>query len=268
MYIIKIGGGVTINHQTIIKGLNKLERSFLVVHGANALRDDLAQKLNCKIQRATSPSGYSCVLTNNQSMDIFLMAYAGLRNKRLVELAQQNNINAIGLTGLDGGLISGNRKQTIRIKENDKVKMIRNDLSGRPAKINTNLIELLVSAQYVPFICPPILSEQSQAINTENDNIVSLLVKELKNINTVIHFMEAPGLLADKDDEFSLIKEIKISELEEAENKYTAGRMKRKMLAVKEAFDYGVEKVIFADGRVENAIDLVLEGGGTIITKF
>ncbi|MFA4830912.1 MAG: [LysW]-aminoadipate kinase [Patescibacteria group bacterium] len=265
MLIIKIGGGATINHEAIIKDLANIKEPFLVVHGANALRDELAKKIGYKKQTITSPTGYSSVLTDAAGIDIFLMSYAGIRNKRLVEMAQKNGINAIGLTGLDGGLIRGERKKAIRAVQNGKTIMIRNDLSGKPNAINVGLIQTLLSSGYVPFICPPILSEEGEALNTENDSIVSLLIKELGNVTTIIHLFEAPGLLKNKDDELTLIPKITRAELEQAESEYTTGRMKRKMLAVREAFESGVERVIFADGRVENPISKTLEGKCTII---
>lgn len=265
MMIIKIGGGKTINHKAIIKDLANIESKFIVVHGANALRNEIAKKMNHEINNITSPSGYSSVLTDDNAMDIFLMSYAGLRNKRLVELAQECNINAIGLTGIDGGLITGKRKTAIKAKIGNKVKMIRDDLSGRPNKINTELINLLLNNNTVPFLCPPILSEEGKALNTENDSIVSLLAKELDNVKTIIHFIEAPGLLQDLNNENSLIKKIARQELEHVEEKYTKGRMKRKMLSIREAFENEVEKVIFADGRIENPVTNALKGKCTTI---
>ncbi|MCH7759336.1 [LysW]-aminoadipate kinase [Patescibacteria group bacterium] len=264
MLILKIGGGKTINLKAIIADLKNIDQPFIVIHGANALRDEIAQKMGHPTKTVTSVSGYTSVLTDQVAMDIFMMAYAGLRNKRLVELCQQNNINAIGLTGLDGGLIRGHRKKAIKIRIKDKIKLIRDDLSGRPDKLNVDLLNSILSMGYVPFITPPILSYQGQALNTDNDTIVALLVKEL-SIETVIHLLEEPGLLKNINDPGSLIKKISQRELEFMEKIYTQGRMKRKMLSVRQAFANGVKKVIFADGRVDQPISQALKGKGTII---
>ncbi|MDA2923025.1 [LysW]-aminoadipate kinase, partial [Patescibacteria group bacterium AH-259-L07] len=257
LLVIKIGGGKTINLEAIIADLKFVDQQYLVVHGAHALRDEIAQKLGHEVKTITSVSGYSSVLTDDDAMDIFMMTYAGLRNKRLVEMAQKYGINAIGLTGLDGRLIQGKRKTAIKAKMGDRIKVIRNDLSGRPEKLNVELLQSLISSGYVPFITPPILSYEGQALNTDNDSIVALLVKELGNrvpklsVEVVIHLLEAPGLLKDPRDPNTLITTIKKVELEHIEKDYTQGRMKRKMLAVRQAFDYGAKKIIFADGRIE-----------------
>ena len=69
--------------------------------GRAAVRDELAQRLGAPPRTVTSFSGYTSVFSDTQAIDLILMRYAGLRNRRLVELCQQRGINAIGLTGLD-----------------------------------------------------------------------------------------------------------------------------------------------------------------------
>jgi len=264
MIIIKIGGGKNINHEAIIKDCKNLPEPYLIVHGANYARNELLQNLGIKLKTVKSVSGYTSVLTGNTEMDVFMMAYAGLRNKRLVELAQKNGINAVGLTGLDGQLITGKRKQALKVIENNKKKIIRDDLSGKPAEINVSFLKLLLENNYIPFICPPILSFNGEALNSENDNIVSLLAKKM-SATMIISLFEAPGLLENPEDENSLIKKLQKKDLEAAENN-TDGRMKRKMLAIRNILDEGVKKIIFADGRVNTPISCALSEKGTIIS--
>ena len=72
-------------------------------------------------------------------IDVMLMAYAGLRNKRIVESLQGYGVNAVGLTGLDGALVRGMRNKGIRIRENGKT-LIKRDLSGKPVAANRKLL--------------------------------------------------------------------------------------------------------------------------------
>jgi acetylglutamate/LysW-gamma-L-alpha-aminoadipate kinase len=109
--IIKIGGGKDINLPAIARDLSLLDDDMIIVHGANALRDELASRLNTSIKTVTSVSGYSSVFSDQEVIDLQILAYAGLRNKRLVELLQQAGKNAIGLSGLDGAVIRGKRNQ-------------------------------------------------------------------------------------------------------------------------------------------------------------
>ena len=141
MLIIKIGGGESLNLQGIIEDLTTITEPYLIIHGANALRDQVAEKMGFEKTILTSASGYSSVFSDQDALDAILMAYSGLRNKRLVEMCQKNGVNAIGLSGIDGGMIRGNRNKGIRVVENGK-KMMKRDLSGKPSRNKYNVISV------------------------------------------------------------------------------------------------------------------------------
>lgn len=262
MIIIKIGGGKDINAAGIIKDLSKLEDKFIIIHGANYVRDELAKDLGKPKKTITSVSGYDSVLSDETAIDLLMMAYAGLKNKKIVELCQQNGINAVGLSGLDGKVIQGKRNQGIRSKEDGKVKIIR-DFSGKPKDINAGLLKLLLENGYTPVLCVPIIDENNFAINSENDDIVNVLQSAFK-AEKIIQLIEAPGFLDDKDNPDSLLKHITKSELYEKEEK-SEGRMKRKMHALRKLFEEGAAEVYISDGRTEHPVDDALSGKGTKI---
>ena len=262
MIIVKIGGGESINHQAIINDLASLNEPFIIVHGANVLRDNIAEKLDKPKKVITSASGYSSVFTDEESLDIMIMAYAGLRNKRMVEMCQQAGINAVGLSGIDGKVVQGKRNNGIRVREDGKLKIVR-DFSGKPKSINTELLNLLLENGYIPVLSVPIIDENNFAINSENDDIVSVL-KEALGAEKVIQLIEAPGFLDDPNDAQSVISEISKEELKRREAQ-VEGRMKRKVLALRKLFSNGEGVVYIADGRKENPINDALNGKGTII---
>jgi acetylglutamate/LysW-gamma-L-alpha-aminoadipate kinase len=262
MIIVKIGGGSTINIAGVIKDLAGLDRPYIIVHGANALRDKLADDLGQPKEILTSVKGYISVFSDEKLVDVMLMAYAGLRNKRIVELCQQHGINAVGLCGLDGKIIQGKRNKGIRVYQGKKLKIVR-DFSGKPQTINTPLLQLLLDNGYVPVLTVPIIDEFNTAINTENDDVVRVLQQALQ-AETVINLIEAAGFLEDPSDASSLIKNIPASELEFREQQ-VEGRMKRKMLAFRKLFAQGASKVIISDGRGEHPVNDALAGKGTVI---
>lgn len=262
MYLIKIGGGETINLKGIITDLAELKEKFIIVHGANAARDKLAKELKLSKIVLDSVSGYSSVFSDETAIDLLMMAYAGLKNKRIVELCQQSGINAVGLSGLDGKLIQGKRNQGIRVREKGKLKIVR-DFSGKPRQINKGLLELLQQNQYVPVLCVPIIDENNFAINSENDDIINLLV-EAVNAKKIIQLIEAPGFLDNKDDPNSVVARISRQELQ-AREAQVEGRMKRKMLALRRLFEAGARSVIISDGRTAHPVKDALEGKGTRI---
>lgn len=262
MIIVKIGGGSTINIAGVIEDLAGLEEQYIIVHGANALRDKLAEDLGQPKQVLTSVKGYTSVYSDKKLLDVMLMAYAGLRNKRIVELCQQHGINAVGLCGLDGKIVQGKRNKGIRVYQGKKLKIVR-DFSGKPQTVNAPLLQLLLDNGYVPVLTVPIIDEFNAAINTENDDVVRVLQQALQ-ADTLINLIEAAGFLEDQDDSTSLIKNIPSAELE-AREQQVEGRMKRKMLAFRKLFEHGASKVIISDGRGEHPVNDVLAGKGTVI---
>lgn len=263
MYLIKIGGGKEINLKGIISDLSTIKEKFIIVHGANALRDELAQKLNYQKKVVTSLSGYDSVLSNEETIDLMMMAYAGLKNKRIVEICQQHGINAVGLSGLDGKVIVGKRNSGIKVREGGKTLLLR-DFSGKPKSVNKHLLNLLLDNGYTPVLCVPLIDENNFAINSENDDIIALLQTEF-NAEKIISLIEAPGFLLDKNDASSLVTKISKEELEAMEQK-VEGRMKRKILALRKLFESGNTTVIISDGRTEHPIIDALNGKGTIIS--
>jgi acetylglutamate/LysW-gamma-L-alpha-aminoadipate kinase len=262
MILVKTGGGKTINLEGIITDLAELDEQCIIIHGANALRDELAVRLGIEKKVITSISGYTSVLSNETTIDLQMMAYAGLRNKRIVEMCQQKGINAVGLSGLDGKVIQGKRNAGIKIYKNKKKRIIR-DFSGKPKEINVELLELLLTNGYTPVLSVPIIDEKNFAINSENDDIVNVLQQALP-ADKIIQLIEAPGFLDDIDNPDSLMHQMSLEELRTREAG-AEGRIKRKLLAILKLFEGNSTTVIISDGRVENPIKDALAGKGTII---
>lgn len=262
MYIIKVGGGGTINLEGIAKDLANLDSAAVVVLGANAVRDALAERLGTPKTVLTSVSGYSSVYSDEQAIDAIMMSYAGLRCSRFVELCQQNGVNAIGLSGIDGRAVQGQRNRGIRVREGGKT-LLKRDFSGKPKSVNAPLFQLLMDQGYVPVLTIPIADESGHAINSENDDIVNVLQQAL-GADCIVQLIEAPGFLDDKDDAASLVSELSRGELERREQQ-VKGRMKRKMLALRRLFESGASTVMIGDGRTDSPISDTLSGKGTII---
>jgi len=266
MMIVKLGGGAAINLPGIVSDLAAQQKQgaepVIIVHGANALRDDLAKRLSIPLRTLTSVSGITSVHSDDEMIDLMMMAYAGLRNKRLVELCQQNGINAIGLSGIDGRLIQGERNSAIRVREGGKTLIVR-DNSGKPKSVNTTLLRMLMDAGYTPVLSVPIIDAEGHAINTDNDDVVALLHREL-NATKILQFIEAPGLLTERSNPLSLVERIEKESLPAWEER-VEGRMRRKIMGIRRLFESGAPQVIIADGRTEHPLQSALAGQGTII---
>lgn len=266
MLLIKIGGGKQLNLDYFCKDILSLVekgKKVIVVHGASATRDEIAEKLGVPTKTITSPSGLESVYTDEKAIDVFLMAYAGLINKRLVSILQGTGLNAIGLSGIDGRIWEAKRKDAVYAVEDGKTKLIKDNLTGRVEKINTELIKILINNNYIPVICPPAISFDNKIVNTDNDFASAVMAGAL-GIKKILVLFEAPGMLRDINDEKSLIEEIRKEELD-FYMQYAEGRMKKKFIGAKKAFELGVEKIYWGDGRTENPVLNALDGKGTVI---
>ena len=263
MHIFKIGGGNDLNIPAFLDDIASLNQPCILIHGGAEELNEVAEKLGHPPRMVTSISGIESRYTDRETLEIFEMVYCGKRNKMIVEGLQQRGINAIGLSGIDGRLLEGRRKPAIKVIENGKKKVLRGDFTGKIEKVNTDLLHLLLNTGYMPVITPPAISYESEAINTDGDRAAAMIASSLE-AETLIIFSNIPGLLRDKDDETSLIRNIKLSEIETA-MECAKGRMKKKVMGAKEALVRGVKKVIFADARGEHPIRNALAGNGTVI---
>ena len=157
MKVIKVGGGDGIDYELFCQDLSK-QQDYVLVHGGSARLNEVSAKLGHPPRFVTSVSGHESRLTDRKTLEIFNMIYAGYMNKMIVEILQRLGVNAIGLTGLDGRLVEGDRKQTLKIIENGRRQVLRGDYSGIIRKVNTKLLNLLLENGYVPVLTPPAIS--------------------------------------------------------------------------------------------------------------
>ena len=267
MMVVKIGGGADLDLAAVAQDLAGLGRPFVLLHGANHLRDELASALGKPTKVVESISGYASTLTDDDAMDVFLAAYAGIRNKRLVELLRRAGVNALGLTGLDGGLVQGKRNPGIRVMQDGR-KLLLRDHSGKPRSVNGSLLRTLLAGGYTPVLCPPIAGEDGSALNTENDEVLALLAAEV-GATEVVSLIEAPGLLSDRADPTSVVSSVDPADLAAWEAR-VGGRMRRKVRALSSLFT-AMEgrpiRVVLADGRIPDPVSRALAGRGTVIER-
>ena len=166
-------------------------------------------------------------------------------NKGIVERLQKQGVNAVGLSGLDGRIFEGKHKDSVRAVEDGKIKILRGDHTGTVEKVNTGLLDLLLSNGYLPVLTPPGLSYEGVAINVDGDRAAAAVATALK-AEALLLLSNVPGLLRNFPDEASLIKEIPASEVETF-MEFAKDRMKKKVLGAAEAVRGGVGKVIFGD---------------------
>ncbi len=266
MITIKVGGGAGMDYDALcddIAALSAAGQRMVLVHGGSDETNTLAERLGHPPRFVTSPSGYTSRYTDRQTLEIFLMASAGKVNKLLVERLQRRGVNAVGISGLDGRILEGQRKSQIRIVEDGKQKILRDDWTGAIDRINAPLLTLLLDAGYLPVVAPIAASRDGDALNVDGDRAAAAIAAGLA-AHSLLLLSNVPGLLRAFPDESSLIGHIPRAEIE-AYMPVAQGRMKKKVLGAAEALAQGVGRVILADARIASPISRALAGAGTHI---
>jgi acetylglutamate/LysW-gamma-L-alpha-aminoadipate kinase len=261
MMVIKVGGAEGINYDFVLQDLVKYNDVVLIHGGSNEL-NKISTDLGKPPKMVTSASGYVSRRTDKETLEIFNMVYCGKMNKNIVEKLQRLGVNAVGLSGIDGRLLVGKRKNII-VVENGKKKILRDDYTGKVEEVNVALISLLLHNGFLPVITPPALSYENEAINVDGDRAAALIASVLKAEALVI-LSNIPGLLRDVNDEESVIKKINKENIDDYKQ-FAQGRMTKKIMGAIKALEQGVGKVIFADARIREPITRALEGQGTVI---
>jgi len=265
MILVKAGGGAAVNWDGLAEDIAEVQpgEPVIVIHGAHELRDALSARLGVPVKKVVSPSGVSSVYTDEEALEIFLMAYSGVANKRIVAGFLRHGVNAVGLSGVDGRLWVAKAKKDLLVRENGKTKLLRNNLTGRVERVNVGLLRLLVDGGYVPVISAPAISEEGEIVNTDNDGAAAVLAEQMK-IERLVFLFEAPGLLEEPDRPETLIREIPRAAIDSYLG-FAKDRMQKKILGVKRAFEGGAREVFFGDGRTEHPLRDALAGLGTVI---
>jgi acetylglutamate/LysW-gamma-L-alpha-aminoadipate kinase len=267
MIVVKVGGGKDLNIEAIADDIAALQqdgRRIILVHGGAETTNEISEALGHPPQFVTSESGYVSRRTDRRTLEIFEMVYCGQLNKMWVEMLQRRGVNAVGLSGLDGRVFEGTRKDTLRVRINGRRMVLRDDWTGTVDRINAGLLALLQDAGYFPVLTPPAASVDGEAINVDGDRAAAMVAAAFEAEALVI-LSNIPGLLRDYPDEASLIREIPRAKAGDY-MQYAEGRMKKKVMGAVEAIGEGVQRVVFADGRVDQPITHALAGGGTQIS--
>ncbi len=210
MIVIKVGGGKDLNIDAVVADIAALRASgqeLLLVHGGAETTNEVAEALGHPPQFVTSESGFVSRRTDRRTLEIFEMVYCGQLNKMWVEKFQLAGVNAVGLSGLDGRIFEGTRKDTLRVRIDGKRMVLRDDWTGTVDRVNTDLLRLLLSAGYLPVITPPGASDKGEAINVDGDRAAAMVAAAF-NAEALIILSNVPGLLRNFPDESTLIREI------------------------------------------------------------
>jgi acetylglutamate/LysW-gamma-L-alpha-aminoadipate kinase len=266
MIVVKVGGRKEIDYDAVcadVAALHRTGQQLVLVHGGSYQTNVVAQQLGHPPQFVTSVSGYVSRRTDRRTLEIFEMVYCGKMNKAIVESLQTQGANAVGLSGIDGRLLEGNRKSAIKVVIDGRKRVLRDDYTGTVKQVNTGLLGLLLGSGYLPVVSPLAISYESEAMNVDGDRAAAAIAASMKAEQLII-LSNVPGLLREFPDESTLIEHIPAAQVERYMG-FAEGRMKKKVMGAAEAVQQGVGKVVFGDARLPQPVSAALNGQGTVI---
>jgi acetylglutamate kinase len=209
LIIIKIGGNVVDNPSVLSKVLDdfaKIPQRKILVHGGGKIADVLLKKLNIEPQKIEGRR-----ITDEATLDVVTMVYAGLINKKIVAQLQARACNAMGLTGADLNAILAHK----RTKGN-----IDFGFAGDIDAVNTEGVAALLDIAQTLVFAPITHDKNGQLLNTNADTIASTLAVRLssKFKVTLKYVFEKKGVLSDVNDDDSVISNINFDDFQKGKS--------------------------------------------------
>ena len=257
--VIKYGGNAMVNPQLKEQVMEDIALLWLIgvkevlVHGGGP---EISQTMERLGKKAVFVDGLR--VTDKETVDIVQMVLAGKINKTLVNLIQMKGGHAVGLSGIDGGILEAT------------VKDERLGYVGEITKVRTQPITDLLEKNYIPVISTVASDRQGNTYNINGDTAAAYLAGAL-GAERLIMMTDIAGILMDKDDPSTLIPNITVSEAKKLyDSGVISGGMIPKVDCCMEALEHGVNHVVIMDGRIPHSILMELltdEGAGTMVMK-
>lgn len=234
----------------LLNNFTALPGHKVLVHGGGRRATKVAAALGIETQMVQGRR-----ITNAEMLEVVIMVYAGLVNKNIVAQLQARQINAIGLTGADLDVMLSHKRPPKNGVDYGFV--------GDVDEVSCKWLDTLIKAGAVPVMAPLTHNGHGTLLNTNADTIAAETAKALANLYevTLVYCFEKPGVLAQADNDNSVIARITRQEFEKLSEKgIIQGGMLPKIQNALNAVDQGVARVV-----ITQATDLKGEHGTLII---
>lgn len=259
--VIKIGGNVIDDPVTLQKLLGDMavvDGRKILVHGGGKLATELSTRLGVETKMVDGRR-----ITDEETIKIVTMTYAGFINKSIVARLQAYSCHAIGLSGVDMGLVPA-VKRAVKDVDYGWVGDVQTD------KVNVAMLKTLVDAGVTPVIAPISCTAEGQLLNINADTIAQSIAVAMSTAydTLLVYCFERKGVLANVDKSDSVIALIKVAQVEalKSDGTISSGMIPKIDNACKAIRD-GVEQVVI--GHSDDIIPITKgqSGYGTRICK-
>ena len=267
--VVKFGGHAMVDHDLARKFARDMVMLKVcglhpvVVHGGGPQINQMLDKLDVK---AVFREGLR--VTDEATMSVVEMVLAGSINKSIVALIQQAGGSAVGISGKDGNLLIAERmvkKKTDPVT--GKVEEIDFGFVGEPARVNTEILDLIIKSDAIPVIAPVGVGWEGETFNVNADTAAGAIATATQ-AKRLLLLTDVAGVL---DNNKELISELRIADVPDLiVNGTITGGMIPKVESAVAVVESGVDGVIILDGRVPHSVLLELltpHGVGTRISR-
>jgi acetylglutamate kinase len=266
-FVIKAGGGVfgsAALTQSLIEQISILHYMgvrVVMVHGGGPQVTEVSEAMGVKAQMVQGRR-----VTDEKSIEVTSMVLNGLINTRILAICRELDVQAVGLSGVDAGLVQAHRRKPVKLEGSSE--LVDYGLVGDIDRIDTTAIRNLLDDGYLPVISPLSADEHGTLLNINADTVAAAIGAAL-SAEKLILCTGAPGILERLDDPGSLIS---YTDLEGLQKLRDCGSISDGMLpkarAIENALKGGVRRVhVVSYASPEGILGEVFtnEGTGTLI---
>lgn len=234
--IIKVGGKIVENSESLnalLKDFAAVEGKKLLVHGGGRSATQMAARLGVETKMVDGRR-----ITDETMLEVVTMVYGGLVNKRIVAGLQALGIDAVGLTGADMNIVLSDKR---------KVSAVDYGWVGDVKKVNAEAVATLIESGCCPVVAPLTHDGCGHMLNTNADTMAGEMAKAMAAHYdvTLMFCFEKPGVLADENDDSSLIPTITPAVLDDLKRRgVVSGGMIPKLDNAIACVSAGVESVV------------------------
>ena len=234
--IIKVGGKIVENSESLnslLKDFAAVEGKKLLVHGGGRSATQMAARLGVETKMVDGRR-----ITDEAMLEVVTMVYGGLVNKRIVAGLQALGIDAVGLTGADMNIVLSDKR---------KVSAVDYGWVGDVKRVNAEAVATLIESGCCPVVAPLTHDGCGHMLNTNADTMAGEMAKAMAAHYdvTLMFCFEKPGVLADENDDSSLIPTITPPVLDDLKRRgVVSGGMIPKLDNAIACVSAGVESVV------------------------
>lgn len=265
-FVIKAGGRVVADRTRTralmeqVGILHRLGIRTVVVHGGGSQATELAERLGLETRFVQGRR-----VTDAATREVATMTLSGTVNTRIVSVCRELRVPALGLSGVDAGLIHARRRPPVEVEGEGEVDF---GYVGDVESVDAGVLVRILDDRFVPVVSPLSADDRGDVLNVNADVVAARLAIELK-AEKLILVTGAPGILEDPADPSSLVSYTDVKGLEAL---HRAGALEGGMLpkaaAIKDALAAGVARVHVISHRVPDSLLYEIftnEGSGTMV---